>query len=192
MGVISNRAAQPGDGPHLLEFMIMAGEGLPELSWAEMAEPGETIYDVGLRRATRDEGSFSWRNATIFEADGRVVGGMVGYQLDDAPAEIGPEFSPEFVPLQELENIAPGSWYVNILGVYEDARGKGVGTAMLAHAQKLARQGGAHGTSIIAFSSNPGAMRLYLREGYVETARRPMAIPGWAHDGCDAVLLLKD
>ena len=169
----------------------MAGEGLPDRVWADMAVAGESLRDVGLRRAARDEGAFSYTNATLFEQEGRVVGGLVGYKLPDAPEPIGDDFPTEFVPLQELENLACGTWYVNILGVYDDVRSQGVGTAMLARAEANAATEGAKGLSIIVFSSNPGAEKLYRKVGYIEVARRKMNMPKCRHDGCDAILLVK-
>ena len=34
---------------------------------------------------------------------------------------------PMFVPLQELEDRVPGTWYVNVLATLEEHRGKGYG-----------------------------------------------------------------
>ena len=180
------------DAAHLADLARMAGDGLPELTWQQMAGPGETVDDVGRRRARRGEGAFSWRNATLFEADGKVAGGLLGYPLPEEPVEIGPDFPAPFVPLQELENLVGGSWYVNILATYPNWRGRGVGTKMLEHAATIAREAGASGLSIIVFSANPGALRLYRRVGFSEVARRRLSIDGWRHDGCDAILLVKD
>lgn len=188
---LSHRPATPEDAAALVDFVLMAGEGLPDMVWADMAAPGQSLRDVGLARAAREEGAFGYRNATIFEVDGTPVGGLVGYPLPDEPEEIGPDFPAAFVPLQELENLACGTWYVNILGVYPDRRGQGIGAAMLARAAEIARETGCKGLSIIVFSANPGAERLYRRSGYAERARRRMAMPGWRHDGCEAILLVK-
>ena len=81
---------------------------------------------------------------------------------------------------------------MNILGVYPDLRGRGIGRAMLARSREIARETGCPGLSIIVFSANPGAERLYRRTGSEERARRPMAIPGWRHDGCEAILLIAE
>ncbi|WP_425051672.1 GNAT family N-acetyltransferase [Psychromarinibacter sp. S121] len=188
---IDFRPATPGDAKRLVEFVMMAGEGLPEMAWAEMADPWQKPRDVGLARAERDEGSFSYRNATMAQRLGRVLGGMIGYALPDDPVEIGPGFPAPFVPLQELENMATGTWYLNVLAVYPELRGQGLGGRLLERAEWIAKRQGRSGVSIIAFASNPGAVRLYLRMGFEEIARRRMAVPGWAHDGTDAILLVK-
>ena len=44
-----------------------------------------TPFAVGTRRAARDEGAFSWRNAVIAELGGAVAGGLVAYRIGDAP-----------------------------------------------------------------------------------------------------------
>lgn len=191
MDDLISRPATRGDLERLVDFVLMAGDGLPDLTWAAMAQEGESLRDVGLRRAARNEGVFSWRNATIFERSGEPVGGLVGTRLPDDPVPINADFPRPFVSLQELENLVCGSWYVNILGVYPEARGQGIGSAMLDRADEIARQSGAAGTSIIVFSPNAGAERLYRRSGYGEVARRRLAVPGWRHDGCEAILLAK-
>lgn len=189
-GVVS-RPATPDDAGALVDFVLMASEGLADLAWAGMAGPGESTREVGLRRVVRDEGAFTWRNATIFEISAAPVGGMVGFPLPPEPVAIAPDLPVGLAPLQELENLACGSWYVNILGVYPAHRGRGIGRAMLARAEEISREGGLAGTSIIVFSPNAGAERLYRREGYGEVARRRMRMPGWRHDGCEAILLVK-
>jgi len=185
------RAATPDDAPLLVRFVRWAGEGIPDLLWADMAAPGQDIDAVGLERARREEGSFSYRNAQVLEVDGRVAAGIVAYRLPSEPVPIGPDFPAGFAPLQELENLAPGHWYVNILATLPEARGQGLGTALLRHAEERAAALGCPGVAIIVFASNPGAARLYERLGYSEAARRRVDIPGWAHSGTDAVLLRK-
>ncbi|MBS0122554.1 hypothetical protein [Thetidibacter halocola] len=94
------RAATPDDAPHLVRFFVWAGDGLPDLVWAGMAAPGQSIDDVGLERAMRDEGSFSYRNAHVIEVNGVVEAGLVAYRLPSEPGPIGPDVPAPFVPLQ--------------------------------------------------------------------------------------------
>ena len=144
------RRATPEDAGALAELINFAGEGLPLYLWAKMAEAGETPWDVGRRRAARQEGSFSYRNAIVVEAGGKVVASLIGYPLPDRPEPIDYDTLPAlFVPMQELENLAPGTWYVNVLATYPEHRGQGLGAGLLHLAEQIAAAAGKSGLSII-------------------------------------------
>jgi ribosomal protein S18 acetylase RimI-like enzyme len=186
------RYAMPQDAVALAELVNLAGEGLPLYLWGQLAEPGESPWDVGRRRALREAGSFSYRNAVVAEANGGVVAALVGYTLPDAVEPIDYDRMPAlFVPLQELENLAPGTWYVNVLATYPAYRGRGYGTRLLGIADRLAAATGSTGLSIIVSDANAGARRLYERSGYAEVARRPMVKERWENPGENWVLLTK-
>ena len=67
-----------------------------------------------------------------------LVAGLIGYALPDQPEAIPETMPAMFVPLQELENLAPATWYVNVLAAYPEHRGRGYGGALLAVADRLA------------------------------------------------------
>jgi len=184
------RPAGPDDAAALVEIVEMASEGLVTHVWAGMAEPGESPRDVGLRRARRGEGAFSHVNATVATVAGRIHGGLIGYPIG-APQEIGPDLPAMFVPLQELENRVPGSWYVNVLAVTDTWRGHGIGSRLLVEAERQARDGGCAAMSIIVSDKNPGARRLYERHGFVFDAERPMGAGDWENPGTHWQLLVK-
>ena len=186
------RRAIRADAPALAELVNMAGEGLPLYVWSQMTEGGKSPWDVGRERAMRESGGFSYRNAVVRVQDDRVVAGLIGYPLDDTPAPVDYSDIPAmFVPLQQLEDLAPGTWYVNVLATYPEYRGRGYGRELLAMAEALAQDLGKHGLSIIVADSNTAARRLYERQGYAERARRPMIKATWQHPGSDWVLMLK-
>lgn len=185
------RPATVEDAPVLAELVNHAGEGLPHYLWTQLAGPGETAWDVGRHRAAREEGSFSYRNATIIEHHGECAGCLIGYEIPDDPAAIPRDMPEMFVPLQELENRAPGTWYVNVLAVLPPIRGNGLGTRLLRRAEQIARTLGKRGLSVIVSDANTGARRLYERCGYLETATRPMVKNGWQNDGRAWILLIK-
>lgn len=190
--VIALRPATPGDADALAELINFAGDGLPRHLWGRMAKPGETAWDVGRMRARRDEGSFSWRNAVVAVIGNRVAACLIGYPLADEPEPVDYAASPPlFVPLQELENLAAGTWYVNVLATYPEFRGMGIGTRLLAEAEDLARGADRRGLSIIVSDDNVGARRLYERCGYVERAQLPMVKDDWVSTGENWILLVK-
>ena len=136
-------------------------------------------------------GSFSYRNATVIEHEGACAGCLIGYEIPDDPELIGADLPPIFVPLQALENLAPATWYVNVLAVQPRLRGKGLGTQLLGRADEIGRARGKSGMSVIVSDTNAGARRLYERCGYRVAATRPRVKDAWDNDGRDRVLLAK-
>ncbi|MGA7374414.1 MAG: GNAT family N-acetyltransferase [Methyloceanibacter sp.] len=175
----------------LAELVNHAGEGMPLYLWDQMAEPGEAAWDVGRRRASREEGSFSYRNATIIEQDGQCAGCLIGYEIPNNPDPIPDDLPTMFVPLQELENLAPNTWYINVLAVRPQFRRLGLGTKLLGLADETAEALGKPGLSVIVSDANSGAHRLYERCGYRESGTRPMVKENWENDGQNWVLLTK-
>ncbi|GAB4231230.1 MAG: hypothetical protein Tsb0032_37490 [Kiloniellaceae bacterium] len=188
---IRYRQATPADAAALAELINFAGEGLPLYLWDRMAEPGETAWEVGRRRARRESGGFSYRNAVVAERAGRVAAGLITYRVDDQPTVIDAETPGLFVPLIELENLVPGSWYVNVLAVYPLHRGRGVGGQLLEVAAAQARENASRGESIIVSDANSGARRLYERCGFRFVDQRPMVKDDWENPGENWVLLAK-
>lgn len=186
------RQATPADAVVLAELVNYAGEGMPLYLWQKMAGPGETAWDVGRKRAARDTGSFSYRNAVVIEHDGECAGALIGYAIADQPEPIGSDMPPMFVPLQELENMAPSTWYVNVLAVVPQLRGAGLGSQLLDRADKTGRAQGLRGMSVIVSDTNVGARRLYERHGYRVAATRTKVKEGWQNDGREWVLLTKE
>jgi ribosomal protein S18 acetylase RimI-like enzyme len=187
------RKATPDDAAALAELVNMAGEGLPLYLWGKMAEPGEDAWAVGRKRARRESGSFSYRNAVVWEEGRRVAAGLIGYRLPDTPEPIDYATMPAmFVGLQELENLAPKTWYVNVIAVYPEHRERGFGTKLLALSEDLGRETRANGMSIIVADANATARRLYERTGYRQSATRKIVKESWNSAAQEWVLLLKD
>ncbi len=184
------RYATQDDALPMAELVNIAGEGMPLYLWSKMAEPGASPWDIGQERARRESGGFSFRNTIVGEDNGKVVAALMGYPLADSPEPVNyDDMPPMFVPLQELEDLVAGTWYVNVLAAYPECRGKGYGTDLLAIAEQLANDTGRSGLSIIVSDANAGARRLYERSGYVEKATRPMFKEDWGNAGENWVLL---
>ena len=188
------RSANVQDAVALAELVNFAGEGLPLYLWTKMAKNGEDPWSVGTARARREEGSFSYRNAIVIDEDCSVAACLIGYPLPEEPEAIDETKMPAmFVPLQQLENLAPGTWYVNVLASYPKWRNQGLGTALLKHAEKLASAVGVRkGMSVIVADNNIAARRLYERLGYRQVADRSMVKENWESPGSAWKLLVKE
>lgn len=185
------RQARAADAAHLVRFINMAADDLPLHFWRRSVDPGGDPFAYGRERAARDTGSFSWRNAWLAEVEGEVAACLLGYPADDTPGPIDPGTPPIFVPLLELEALAPGSWYLNVLATYAPFRARGLGSALLAHAEAVARQAGHSTISLIAEDTHRDALRLYAAKGYCEQARRAVVKDDWQVDATDWILFMK-
>lgn len=166
----------------------IASDGVAEYIWSKLAEPGEDLLDVGQRRYEREDSVFSFRNATIVEAGGRVAGMMVAF-----PMVIDEEYveeDPVLAPYSRLEE--PDSYYLCSMAVDEAYRGQGIGTALLELADQQARQLDLDKVSLIVFEGNAGAKRLYERNGYTERARERVVPHPLLHFDGDAILMVKN
>ena len=105
---------------------------------------------------------------------------------------MAPDIPEAFVAIEELAKLVPGYWYINVIAVLPDARGKGVGSALLAEAEKQAREHGSAGLALIVAANNTGAIRAYLRAGYRGVARRPFALAEFGLTSTEAILMTKD
>ena len=179
----------------MARFVNMAGHGLPLYIWEKMAqEAGDdiTAWEIGAQRARRESGAFSYRNTVIREVGGEAAAALIGYALPEVPDPARFDDLPEmYVALQELEDLVPGTWYINVLATLESMRGQGLGQGLLAVAEDLAGAANCKGLSLIVVDSNTGARRLYERNGYEEVAQKPMIKENWQSDGVNWVLLRK-
>ena len=185
------RDAKASDADHLVRFINMAADDLPLHFWKKSAAPGVDPIAYGRERAARDTGSFSYRNAWLAEVDGEVAACLLGYPAADAPEPIDPGTPPIFVPLLELEALAPGSWYLNVLATYPQFRGKGLGSALLAKAEAVTRGFGRTTISLIAEDTHQEALRLYRAKGFTEVARRPVVKDDWPVAASEWILFTK-
>ena len=173
------------DAAQLAYLINLAGEGIPEFLWQGMIEGTESPLEVGAKRAAREEGGFSYRNAKVIRQEGKVAGMIISYQLDD-PYKTGDlsEYPDVVRPLIELEAQAPGSWYINALATSEQFRGLGIASILLQDAEQQARAQGVSSMSIIVASENPSAKKLYLNQGYqLQTSRAVVEYPNCIHGG---------
>jgi len=190
---MQTRAASPKDAKALAYLIDLAGEGLPSFLWAGMASENEKPLDVGARRAAREEGSFSYRNATVVEIDGEPAAMVLGYLQPETYDLSDLAQYPEVVrPLVELEALESGSWYINAIATYEKFRGRGIATDLMNLSEDHAKSRGAKRISLIVASENISAKRLYEKLGYLQVASRPV-IPfeGCLHEG-HWLLMAKD
>jgi ribosomal protein S18 acetylase RimI-like enzyme len=182
------RVANEADAHELADLVNFAGEGLPLHFWSGIAQGGQDPWDVGrLRQAEKaNEGQI-----VVVDLGNGAVASLTGYTIGAESESIGEDFPELIRPLQELENQALESWYVNVLACYPEYRGKGHGSRLLRLAEQIAQDENLKRMSVIVASNNSGAKRLYERHGYEEAAKLPCIRGDWKTETEHWVLLLK-
>jgi ribosomal protein S18 acetylase RimI-like enzyme len=186
------RRATLEDAQTLAEFVEFASEGLALYLWSKLAGASRDPWTVGRERVGGETGGLSYRNAVIVEVAGQPAAGLISYPLADKSEPISDTLPVLLVPLQELMHLVPGTWYVHVLAAYPEHRGKGLGFALLALADRLAAADGRQALSLVVSDTNTRARRLYERHGYREAGQRRMVKEEWQHPGVNWVLLRKD
>ena len=182
--------ATSADAGVLAELVQLASEGLGLHLWTKLAAGGDA-WSAGRARLSRETAALSYRNAVIAKLGGQPVAGLISYPLGDNAEPVPDDEPAVLVPLHELMNLAPGTWYVHAVAAYPQHTGQGYGSALLAQAERFAAAAGKSTVSLIVSDTNAGARRLYERCGYAEMARRKMVKEGWVHAGTDWVLMTK-
>ena len=133
---------------------------------------------------------FSYRNCTVAERNGELIGMLVAFPVEPDPdvSDSDEEVDPVLKPYSELER--PGSFYICGMALFPEYRGEGLGTGMLELARQQAYQRGLEGLSLIVFEQNAGAKRLYKRHGFREVDRRPVVPHKLIHYRGDALLMV--
>ncbi len=171
---VTVRRALAGDVADLAVMLDIASYGLVAWAWSRMASPGTSPIEFGRNRILSLKGLPSYHeNWSIAEYAGVKAGGMGGYRIPDPydPGDIG-DLPDVYTPLLELESLAPGSWHLTALAVYQEYRNLGIGSIFLEEAEKRALNEGCRLISIIVHDTNNSAQRLYRRKGFSLVDRR--------------------
>lgn len=192
---IAIRPATKADASEVALLVNIATHGGIGMGWANDARAKGTYdaIEVGRLDMLDERDELNWRNATMAESDGEVVGMLLGYP---EPEDMGPfpDDLPDFlVPIVELEWLSGGHWFISMLAVHAPWRGQGVGSLLLELAETKRAETGSHGLALITEDANVRARDLYEREGFEVSASRPMRkYPGGTAPGSDWLLMMKD
>jgi ribosomal protein S18 acetylase RimI-like enzyme len=192
---VTIRPAKKSDASEIALLVNIAVHGGIARGWAH-GEEAEGTYDpieVGRLQMLREDTVFGWTSAIMAEVDGEVAGMILGYRKPDAFEAVPASVTGFMRPIEELEAAANGAWFISMLGVHLNWRGRGVGSALLDVAEAKRSETAAHGVALIVEDANAGARRLYERRAFGVRASRPMvAFPGGDQPGKDWLLMVKD
>ncbi|MDB5541145.1 MAG: putative acetyltransferase [Devosia sp.] len=191
---IGMRPATRADASEVALLVNIATHGGIGNGWAHDQRAGDAYdpVEVGRLEMLEESDALNWRNATLAESDGEVVGMLLGYpELETMPAMRAN--TPAFlVPIIELERLAAGRWFISMLAVHIGWR-KGVGSQLLNVAEHKRSETSARGLALITEDVNTRARQLYERRGFAVEATRPMRdYPDGKARGKDWLLMVKE
>ena len=176
---ITIRPAEPADSDPVIRLIDLT-MGI-EADWLFGQEKGyqtsQVLINLFLRRGNR----VSYPLSQVAEQGGKVAGLLLAYpgnQLSlynwmtgwhliqifglSATIRLGRRQS-AYGDLIETER---DEFYISNLGVFPENQGKGIGTTLMAHAEKMAQKAGFQKCSLIVTFGHENARRLYEHLGY--------------------------
>lgn len=186
------RPARKDDSAAIAALFRISSDGLADYIWSRMDEgAGRPLLEIGRARYEREGVAFSYQNCLVAERDGAVIGMVHCFPMEAPPQAAGdPDPDPVLAPYAALEDA--GSLYISGVALIPEQRGKGIGSLLLAAAEKRARSLGLPRLSLICFDANAAAMRLYHRLGFRAIDRRPLVPhPSLKYRSGDAVLMVR-
>lgn len=195
---IAIRDAVAADAMQLAQLAIMAGHGLLDIFYGGLV-PGKSTAEIIAERRMLRPGNFAelanWRVAM----DG--TGGVLG-ALNSFPHDVFEKSPPDPLltaerlavvdTLTELELSAIGTYYINIVAVFPECRKGGIGSALMAEAEKLARRGGFRRLALSTFAADTGLVDFYRRHGFRIHDTRPITPQPALDHGGDWALMTRD
>lgn len=174
---LSIAPAEKADAAGLAVLADIAGHGLPSWLWyrAREKEGFDSVMEVGRERVLSTDHVLSHRSMVAAKMDGVLAGMLLDYALNTPNSEADIVASgPVLGPLLRLENRVPGCWYVNMLAVFREYRGMGIGRRLLGESERRAVAAGKTEMGIIVEDDNP-ARRLYEAFGFEAAGAEPFS-----------------
>ena len=192
------RNAVAADAPTLAEVAMMAGHGIMTMLYDGLV-PGRTVAQTLVDRRILNPKSYSalhhWR---IAEGEDRACLGAINCLPQGAfmaaepdPLLVGDRVLP-VAALGELEQLAVDSYYINMIAVFPQHRRSGAGRALVAEAERLARQARMTRLSLCTFEADASLMSFYGSLGFTVRERRPIRPSPFFPSSGNWALLMRD
>jgi ribosomal protein S18 acetylase RimI-like enzyme len=187
------RPACQNDSMFIAEIMYLSMGKLADYLFKDNQQPVLTIIK---NLVAHNAGRFDSGIAFVAEIDGKPVGGLVsceGARLDKLNLAVLPHLFPAMGMMPALRFLwrgyfLPGGreaerdeYYVSNVGVHSSAQGQGIGSRLLAYAERSAQSTALMKCALVVGLYNQNALRLYQRLGYqiVETVQHSNEFLGY-------------
>ncbi|MEM7123667.1 MAG: GNAT family N-acetyltransferase [Pseudomonadota bacterium] len=188
------RPAEDRDVADLARLQVLGSDGIIAAIYDGLI-PGQSVAEMLERRFFFQNSTKSYRHCWVAESDGRVIGDLHAHPFDAMTGDPSDPIVPEeryavVEPFDALDRVGEGTYHVNVVAVFPDFQGNGVGAALTELALQNARDLGLGAVSLVCFEENKPAMTLYARHGFKEAARAPAAKHPLIQHGGDLLMLV--
>jgi len=192
---VTLRRATELDVPDLARLFIMAADGIVDALYHGLV-PGVPTEKLFEWRFTQAGSVKSYEHCWVAQQGTRAIGMVHAFPIDGlAEAPSDPRLTADrlavLAPIAALDEQARGSYYINVVAVYPDCRGGGIGNRLLARAMSDAQQQGFAEASLVVFEQNSRAVALYRRLGFEIAARSPVVAHPLIHHSGDLLLMMR-
>ncbi|MCM1520757.1 MAG: GNAT family N-acetyltransferase [Lachnoclostridium sp.] len=138
---------------------------------------GDDVINALTEVALRDDSQYSYRNALIAEADGKIAGAIVGYDgadlesLREASLSVIRKYHPDIVVTDD--ETGPDEFYIDSLGVLPEYRGKGIARRLIDALIDRASEKGHRRFGLLVDFENHSAEALYRSIGFTQVGITP-------------------
>jgi len=185
------RPAVQADAPSIARLFHISSDGVADYVWDGHKDeyPGLDGLEIGAKRYARKDKAYSYQNCLMADVGGEVAAMVHSFPMKVSDVPLRDDFDPVMRPYAELKE--NGSLYISGIAVFDGFRNQGIGSKVLSVLENRAQILGCSSLSLIVFEQNEGAVRLYERLGFKETARRAVVPHPLIHYTGDALLMVR-
>lgn len=195
---IAIRPATAADAPALAEYARLAGHGLMELYYHGLI-PGQTVnQSIAARRIGNGESFNHWSRWSVATGSGaEALGGLNCFAHsvfhDSPPDPLLSGWQMDLTAgLWDMEMaLAKGTFYLNMIAVNPEARGRGLGNILMAECLNRARAEGFSRVTLCTYEEDAGLMAFYRRHGFTVIGRTPIPSHPMLEYGGEWVLMAR-
>lgn len=169
MNEIVFRSATSEQAAAIAQLTILAADGLVEFLMDDLV-PETSSQQLLTSIIARETGEASYRNVDVAMVDNEVIGIAQTYPAEKfCITEEMRSFFPQerLTVLQDFfSSRVEGSFFLDTLAVTPKYQGQGIGRQLIDRVKQKAKTCGYPSVSLIAWTDNHNAIRLYQRQGF--------------------------
>lgn len=179
------------DSVYLVCFINMVVDDLLLYFWCKFVGFEGDLWVLGCECVVCEIGNFFYSNVWLVQIDGEVVVCLLGYVVEIVFGFIVFDMLLIFVLLLQFEVLVLGLWYLNVLVIYLQFCGKGLGGVLLVYVEIVVVKVGYDMISLIVVDMYQDVLWFYIVKGYFQVVYCFVVKGDWQVDVNEWILFIK-